>query len=192
MNQKPFIGAYWAARKETHQESVARTLQFLDAISQESRLARWFIPGNTRKEANTPQQISLEAIGKRMKPIGKRCRGIPDPELTDRLGFRFSAWNGSDDASAGLSVTCGLHVPNQNNSIVLDLPLQPFPGDQESRNRFKRLLDIFVKIWEPDFAIVTSSTRLDHFLDDKDALTKSAWLLYRRGQPLVVNPIVES
>ncbi len=159
MNQEPSIEAYWTVRQETHHECVSRTLQFLEAISKESGLSKWCIPGNTRQESNRPQELSMEAIGKRMKPIWKRCRGLPAPNLTDRLGFSFSVWNGDDEASAGISVHCGSYVPDQKNDVSLDLPEQPFPGDEASKEKFKRLLNFFVKIWDPDFALVTTRER---------------------------------
>jgi hypothetical protein len=200
MKQEPHVGAYWEARQETHQDCVTRTLEFMRAISQEPGLNKWCIPGRTRKESDTPQELSMEAIGKRTKPIWKRCKGISAPDLTDRLGFSFSVWNGDDKASAGISVHCGSYAPDQLNDVSLELPEQPFPGDEASRGRFKRLLDIFVKIWDPDLAVVTTRERKDVAFADADhrttragwkaRMTKSGWLVYKRGQPLVVDTTV--
>lgn len=199
MNQEPRVGAYWGARKETHQECVTRTLQFLNAVPEVSGLTGWFIP--IREGINKPQELSMEAIGKRMKPIWKSIKGVPAPDLTDRLGFRFSVWNGDDEVSAGLSIRCGSHSPDQNqkNMVSLSLPRQPLPGDEASRQRFERLLKIFAKVWEPDFALVTTKERQRLAFGDRnwqqeegaweECMTKAAWLLYRKGQPLVVNPV---
>lgn len=193
MNQKPFIGAYWLGRKEIHQECVVRTLRFLKALSGEFGLTNWFIPGRTNKEASKPQELSIDAIAKRMMPVWKPCKGIPAPNSTDLLGFRFSVWNGNDKVSAGLSIRCGSYSPNQNqkNLVRMDFPKQPFPGDEASRKKFQRLLDIFVKVWDPNFALVTTSERKDLAFGDRiwqqeegaweECMTKSAWLLYRRG-----------
>jgi hypothetical protein len=197
MKEEPSVDAYWKARKETHRECVARTLRFLEAISKEPGLSKWYIPGRTRKESEKPQELSMEAIGKRMKPIWKPIRGLPFPNSTDLLGFRFGVWNCDDDASAGISVRCGSYGSKKKNSVSLNLPKQPFPGDEASRERFKRLLNIFAEVWQPDFAIVTTRERKDLAFDDPDwrnkepsweeRMTKSGWLLYRKGQPIVVN-----
>jgi hypothetical protein len=197
MKEEPRITAYWKARKETHRECVARTLRFLEAISKEPGLSKWCIPGKTRKKSNRPQDFSMEAIGKRMKPIWKPIRGIPFPNSTDKLGFRFSIWNADDDASAGISVRCGSYSPDQKNDVSLELPDQSFPGDEASKERFRRLLDIFAEIWDPDFALVTTDVRSREAFKDYETYAStseweqchfnSAWLFYRRGQPIVVD-----
>lgn len=198
MNQEPFIGVYWAARKETHRECVIRTLEFLKAISKEPNLTDWF-RGGTRTKAGTPQELNMAAIGQRMTPGMKKCRGIPDPDLTDELGFSFGAWNGNHKAAASILVTCGLQDPHQSNAVALDLFCQPFPGDQESQDRFKRLLNIAVRVWDPDLVVVTTSERKDLAFGNKNCLTQdewekcmtsAAWLLYRKGQPLFIDPSV--
>jgi hypothetical protein len=198
MNQEPFVHAYWKARKETHRACVARTLKFLEALSEEPGLNKWFKGGRTKKEASRPQELSMEAIGKRMKPVWKPSRGIPAPNSTDRLGFSFSAWNGNEDAGAGVLIFSGLYDPEQKNSVRLRLPKQLFPGDGASKEKFERLLGIAVRTWDPDIAVVTTSERKDLAFGDRDTplsekewekcMTNSAWLLYRRGQSLVANP----
>jgi hypothetical protein len=197
MNQKPSVHAYWRARKETHWECVARTLRFMEAISKEPGLHKWFIPGKSRKASEKPQELSMEAIGKRMKPIWKPIRGIPAPNSTDLLGFSFGVWNCDDAASAGISVDCGSYSPNKKNRVSLRLPKQPFPGDDASRERFKRLLDIFAEVWDPDFSIVATDERHRSAFAERDwinkrdvweeGIIKSAWLLYKRDQSIVVN-----
>jgi hypothetical protein len=198
MNQKPRIRAFWEARKETHRECVARTLRFLEAISKDPSLGKWFIPGKSRKESNRPQELSMEAIGKRTKPIWKPIRGIPFPNSTDLLGFDFAVWNCNDEASAGILVHCGSYDPDQKNDVLLNLPKQPFPGDEASQERFKRLLNILAEVWDPDFALVTTDERFDQAFKDYEtgaASTSeweqchfnSAWLFYKRDQPIVVN-----
>jgi hypothetical protein len=127
MKEKAFVKAFWGARKETHWECVARTLRFMEAISEEPGLHKWFIPGKSRKESEKPQELSMEAIGKRMKPIWKPIRGIPAPNSTDLLGFRFGIWNCDDDASAGILLRCGSYTPDQKNDVSLDLPKNRFP-----------------------------------------------------------------
>ncbi len=200
MNQDPHIRAFWKARKETHRECVARALRFLEAISAEPGLNKWFKGGRTRKEASVTQELSMDAIGKRMTPVWRPCKGVPDSDLTDELGFSFGAWNGNDDAGASFLISCGSYDSNKKNSVSLDLPRQQFPGDEASRERFKRLLNIFAEVWDPDFALVTTSERKAQAFKDYATYSstsvwegchfKSAWLLYRRGQPLVVDTTV--
>jgi hypothetical protein len=196
MNQKPFIGVYWKARKETHRECVMRTLEFLKTISNEPNLMHWF-SGGTSKCTGELQELSIAAIGRQMTPVTttKKFRGDLDPNLTDELGFGFGAWNGNHNAGASVLITCGSHNPHQSNVVAFKLFRQPFPGDQESKDRFRRLLDTCIKTWDPDFAVVTTSERNDLAFGDRnkfsqkeweECMTKSAWLLYKRGQPIVV------
>lgn len=201
MNPKPFIGVYWKTRKETHRECVMRTLEFFKAISNEPNLTHWFRDG-TSKSAGVLQELSIAAIGQQMEPVMKQCKGVPDPDLTDEGGFIFGAWNGNHNAGASVLITCGAHNPNVSNAVTFKLFRQPFPGDQESKDRFRRLLDACVRAWDPDLAIVTTSERKDLAFGDRnnlisqeeweECMTNSAWLLYRRGKPIIVKPDLSS
>jgi hypothetical protein len=79
-----------------------------------------------------------------------------DPSAIEGLGFSVGLWNGDTRRSIGLQITCGAIVPRVSNVFTLQLPDNgqlcswlPWP-------KARRLMEILVSSFEPDWATLTS------------------------------------
>lgn len=177
MNESLFIGAYWSSRKESRQECAERIATFLRSIESHAGLDRWFLKARSRKAAMMPLELTIEAIGERLKTNSQDTDGTPIQEL----GFNLNVWNGSDANPASLVITCGVFSSFVKNSAVLYLPPQPPPTDAHSCETFRALLEKCVKAWDPDDALVTSTQFLNRKGGGMPWVT-GGWATYRRGQ----------
>jgi hypothetical protein len=152
--ERPFVGAYWSARKETRHESAVRVAAFLDSIAEHPPLVGWRLTGRSRKAALAgPLEISVEAIEHQLRTNNRDMDG----SVIEDLGFSLYVWNGNDNLSASFHVTCGGWSDYVNNWAVLSLPPQIAPIDQVTGKPLRTLLEKSVQVWDPDYAVVTSS-----------------------------------
>jgi len=177
MNENPFIGAYWPARKESRRECAERITRFLLSIQDHAAFARWIPKTRSRKSVSVPLEITVDAIEQRLKTNNRDTDGTAIQEL----GFNLSIWNGSDEASASFSVTCGAFSNFVKNSAVLYLPPQPSPIDAASRTVLRSFLEKSVAAWDPEDAVATSN----EFMTRKGGgmpWVAGGWFVYRRGK----------
>ncbi|VVE72749.1 hypothetical protein PCA31118_04300 [Pandoraea captiosa] len=154
-----FLGAYWGPRKESARECARRASTFLEDLSTLSDdFIEWRLPGRSRTEAGRSPRLTsdlhhLETLF--LKGVNRRDVG---GESIDELGFRISVWNGAgDDHAASLTMRCGLYseVPGVNNAVSLTIPSE---FDLDSVAKVRRLLVSVIRAWQPDWAVVASSS----------------------------------
>ena len=144
--------------------------------------ARWYFKGRSRKTAMKPLEISLEVIEKNLRTNNREDDKSPIVEL----GFSLGAWNGNDELSVGLNIHCGSFSKYVGNAVVIDLPRQEPPADDEALGVFRELLRKFIDAWDPDVAVVSSHEFLER-AGGKIASEAGGWLTYRRGKGIVEN-----
>jgi hypothetical protein len=157
-----FVGAYWAARKESIDQCADRLHRFfVDLAACDPTLATWYEKGRSHKQALEKQAeirdssylLSLLDRGRHRRDVGRT--------VMEELGFRVGLWNGgSENKTAGLNITCGLYwtSPNPNasmsNCLTLDLPEDL--GELKHAERMACVLAAIAREWEPDWAGVIS------------------------------------
>ncbi|CAM3417769.1 hypothetical protein BOSP111201_03980 [Bordetella sputigena] len=153
--------AYWGPRKESAAACAARANRLVSSLSKISPyLAGWRAKGRTRRQALAAQPLdcSLEALSA-LFSAGRNHRDI-DGVVMEELGFSIGVWNGGDhEGASSLSMRCGLFstVPGLSNSVVISLPSILEPCIAEF---CKDLVSVLVDAWEPDWAVVTSTTAI--------------------------------
>lgn len=179
MKEHVFVGAYWSARKESRLECARRAAKFLSSISDWPILSRWYFQAYSRKAATKPIEVSVEKIEEYLEE-----HRDDDRKVMEDLGFSLSGWNGNDEYSASFSIDCGSFSKFVDNSVVIFLPIQEPPANDEEIESFSRLLGKFVEAWDPDVATVSS-----HEFRDRTGggpLDKGGWLTYRRGKGIEI------
>lgn len=170
---RPFVGAYWSQRKESRSECAARVVKLLDDISFEPSLQTWFLKAKSEKQAKASRiDKSASAIESLLQTNDRDTDGEPIPDL----GFSFSVWNGDRVGSVSLDVHCGAYSKFAGNYALLKFSARTIAD--EDRVRFESLLKIFVSVWEPDNAIVSSTEDLAG-APGKKPWDKSSWFTCR-------------
>ena len=150
---KPFVGAYWAARREPRHECAVRVAAFLHGIAEQLPLGGWYLSGRGQKAPLVQLEISAVAIERELKTNNRDVDG----KAIENLGFRLRVWNGNDNEPASFAMTCGAWSDYVKNSAVLSLPPQSAPPDEVTAKPLRTLLEHSVQVWDPDYAVVTSS-----------------------------------
>jgi hypothetical protein len=145
----PFVGAYWASRKEAKEKCAQRVVDFFERIRENSALAEWFPKGRSAKTTKSPVPSNAKGILPFLKTNNRDTNGSAIAEL----GFSLNLWNGS---SSSLSITCGAFSPAIRNSVVVSLPplAEIKSGDLEN---MRLVFEATIDVWDPDQAVVTSS-----------------------------------
>jgi hypothetical protein len=177
---RPFIGAYWSQRKESRPECATRLAKLLEGISSEGCGDRWFLPVKSRSKE--PQQVlsadkSSPAIEALLRANNRDRDGMPIPQL----GFSLYLWNGDYDRSIALHATCGAYSEFVKNSIVLELPAIVVEENAAEVQRLESLLKLFVFVWEPESAVVSSAEELARS-PGKPAAEVEGLFAYRAGK----------
>jgi hypothetical protein len=178
--ERPFIGAYWSARRETRRECAARILKFLHSLSDDPLFVRWYQTGRGLNVAKIPIEITIDSIGSR---LSEQFTDIPKKSMPE-LGYSFDVWNGNEEISARFRVTCGAYSSVIGNSAVLSLPRQEPPCDQPAIRRFHALLSAAVEAWDPEVAVATSSEL--NARGSGTVVENPAWIKYRRGSGVIL------
>lgn len=169
----PFIGAYWASRRETKERCAQRVAAFFGRIQSRPGLGEWFTKGKSAKAAaKSPIPSNTEGV----LPFLKTNNRDTDGSAIAELGFNLNLWNGS---SISLAVTCGAFSPAIRNSVVLNLPETTELGAQDIAS-MRSLLEVFVDVWDPDQAVVTSPQLIAAKGGGMPWQTKG-WLNYVKG-----------
>ncbi|MCP3100254.1 immunity 52 family protein [Myxococcus sp. K15C18031901] len=181
-----FAGAYWGARKESSEECAARLEAFFRRIAHlDPAFARWFRQGKSRADAlKHPIDATLVDLEKLIR------RG--KDRVVEELGYRVGAWNGATDDEDGcsLKLTCGGSSPRVSNSCVLELPSRgPNAARVLTEPVLRGLMKSMATAWEPDFAVVMSSTHLRMLRDNDPAEIWPGWLIYLSRHRGTVPPL---
>ena len=145
----PFIGAYWAGRRETKEQCARRVADFLTRIESHPSTSQWFPKGKSaRVSTRVPVLVTLEGV----LPFLRTNNRDSDGSAIEELGFNLGLWNGS---SVGLTITCGAFSPTIRNCVVLSLPATADVGADDIAP-LRALLEAVIAVWEPDNAVLTS------------------------------------
>ncbi len=144
---RPFIGAYWSARRESKGECAHRISSLFRALATDPLLSEWYATALTRRSSRKHIGASVEEIHSNLTENRRDSDGTPIAEL----GFGMNLWNGNDAAPATMSIKCGSFAAYVQNSIALRLPRES--GDL---NHMRTLLGYVVDFAEPDIAVATS------------------------------------
>jgi hypothetical protein len=177
--EKPFIGAYWTARKEDRHECAGRIFSFIRGLSVEPLFEHWCLTGWNRRSSKKTLEVTIGGIERQLKA---HYKDIPKEPIPD-LGFNLSIWNGKEETPVGLMVTCGACTKAVDNAVVLNLPRQPPPSDAATVEWFHALVKKAVDAFDPEVAVATSIE-----LNARGSGTvreNEAWIKYRRGQGAV-------
>lgn len=188
-----YIGAYWGSRAEPLEQVIDKVLQTLQKLAEiDEQFLNWYEGAGSRKKAlekkvsideDTIKRLCLEAVKK----------GELDERGFAEMGFLFGLWSGHlNDESSGINFTVGTAFtsPHLCNACVLTIP---FEGTARERllqvEKAKKIIAIFVEIWSPDYAVLTS-----HQLRDKlNAANKVGWVTYYkliRRTPKISNKVI--
>jgi hypothetical protein len=177
---RPFIGAYWSQRKETRFECAQRLANFLAAVSTEPLLGIWFLPIKSKSRKQTkplPIETNAAAIEALLRTNNRDIDGTPIPEL----GFSISIWNGELVDPLSLSVRCGGYSKFVKNSAVLQFPACEIENSPTELDRLESLLKLFVSVWDPDRAVLSSVEELARS-PGKTASDMDGLVAYREGK----------
>ena len=157
-----FLGAYWAEREESREESSSRVSAFLTAIaSQDPAFRQWFLKAMTKARARVPLDTTPAGIA----GILRVNRRDTDKQIITELGFSLGACNGTD---CSISASVGCFSRHVGNSVVLSTSRR---GESLATFNWRYLLEVAIDAFDPDHAVVTSNKRLDAARDGPDRLS---------------------
>ena len=153
--------AYWGPRMESAVECARRASAFVEDLSNLSEFFRgWRLPARSRAEATRNQPFSSDVSSLEALFLKGTNRRDIDGELIEELGFRISAWNGmGGEETSSLAMKCGMYsnVPGVSNAIVLKIPAK---FDVDSDGTAELVVDLLVRAWNPDWAVVASQASM--------------------------------
>ena len=174
------FGAYWGSRAETLSEIVDKTSYTLTALREaDGQFANYYRGGMGRKKA-LEQEVLLDEDSIRKLCLTMTKRGELDANGFAKMGFLFGVWTGQkDDESSAVSFTAGhaFETSNLSNCCVINLP-----AEGPARTRLlqpeisRKILEIMVRTWNPDYAVLTSS-----FLRERlNVGNELGWMSYKK------------
>lgn len=188
-----YVGAYWNSRKETLEEVAEKTVNTLSRLKEiDFQFSTWYELGMSRKKA-LEKKVSLNSEYIKMLYLKNIKKSeIDNQGYTSHL-FSLGLWTGQkDEESSGISFTVGGEFNSNkiSNCCVIKLP---YEGNSRERllslSKAKSLLDILVKEWNPDYALLTS-----HCLTERlGSISKVGWVTYIKNinaDPKIKNKVV--
>ena len=186
------LRAYWSNRLKNAQECAIELTSFLGSLEE---LGPPFITWDYFNTKDKIERIPTDINGVRnqlLLPGNGAKRGVKPDEVMSAMGFNtllFSAGKNSERIT--LSMNCGVQEVWPSNRCCIDLPSQGEIATQILQPEpLKSLLEIVVKAWNPDWAVIDY---FDH--DDPDMRMDHIpvyWFVYlseQRGQiPTVPSP----
>lgn len=173
---------------ESAVECASRASAFVKNLSDVSEFFRgWRLPGHSRAEATRNQPFSSDVSSLEALFIKGMNRRDIDDELIDELGFRISAWNGmAGEETSSLTMKCGMYsnVAGLSNAVVLKIPPK---FDVNSVGTVEQLIDLLVRAWSPDWAVVASQSSMMERADQEGPFLDRALYLsssFKRIDPL--------
>lgn len=180
MNDFFIIGAYWSSRPDSIENVGDKIVQILVQLSNiDEQFSNWYELGSSRKKALEKKVIlNVETIKKIC--LKKIKRGEIDDNGFSDIGYSVQLWTGhKEEEACSISFYVGATFKTENlsNSCVLKLP---YEGDAFNRllllNKAKTILNFFVEIFKPDYAVLTSQI-LRNYLDVANNI---GWITYRK------------
>ncbi len=167
------VGAYWSQRKESREVAAEHITSLLSTIATYSKeLSTWFTKARTKAAAlRSPLTLDNVVVARVLAVNRRDADRQPIPEL----GFSLALWNGD---KASLSATVGSYSPYVLNSIMLKID----DSAALSKESYRILLEMMIRAFVPDHAVVTSNERLARAGAKK--VWETGWLTYERGGEL--------
>jgi hypothetical protein len=193
MKESYYVGAYWLARQETAEDCARRAEAFFRLLTPcDPSLTYWFAKGWT-----------LDAARKnRFEPKMEEFLGVFHQQKTQgpKGGFSLEVWNGEmDESASSISLHCADTSKWVSNVCLVDLPDKGVAAERLLQvSVLTRILRGVVVIWEPEWAVVTSSSLRNMQTESGEAGTFVGWITYfshRRGRvpplpfPVQVEPV---
>lgn len=188
MNESYYMVFYWGDRKEDICECVNRTVMLIQKLSSlDNFYSDWYMGGMSRKKA-LKNRIAINDDSIREIFIRSRNTNDIDGHTLDNLGYTLGLWNGrKEEESVGISISCSIHAENINlmNSCIISFPEASSAAGKRLLNTsfIRKLLELVVEVWEPDWGVVTSHQFRRH-INPVPRVPFVAWFLYlseRRG-----------
>jgi hypothetical protein len=152
-----YMGLYWVARAETESSVLLRIQRAIEALaSLHADLGAWYPTGRSMRNS---LEHKLVADASALKRQLKHTKPVIVGNAKIELGWRFSAWNGSLEASkaVGISVLCGSLSNHMPNNCVLDIPIDSgIRGAMTDDVTSSSLLCDLVRCFEPDWACINT------------------------------------
>ena len=175
-----YLGAYWGSRAETLADVASKALETLAELRQtDEQFLNYYTTGYSRKKA-LKKEVPLE-----LEYIKRLCLSmVRKGELRTngfaKMGFLFGVWTGQKEGeSSVVQFTIGhqFTTPHLSNVCVISLPYEGAAAERLLQKEVsKRILAILAKIWNPDYAVLTS-----HHLRDKLGVgNEIGWITYRK------------
>ena len=174
------LGAYWGARAETLSDVASKALQTLTELREtDEQFLKYYESATSRKKA-LEKEVLLDQEHIRRLCVEFVRKGELGADGFAKMGFLFGMWTGQKEGeSCGIQFKVGhkFETPNLSNVCIINLP---YEGSTRTRllqqEVSKRILGILVKIWKPDYAVLTST----HLRDKLGVGNKIGWITYRK------------
>lgn len=183
-DEPTYLGVYWGDRVESPQELAVRLRRCLhDIAAISSLLDRWHRKGPRRALAQGLLAVDEGELSRQLASSGSdHAGGAPGHPV---VGYRWTAWNGDDEAPVGVSMTGGAKASHRGvtNSFVLTMPSSKTAGQLYLASR--ALFGAVVDAWDPDWGVWTSH-QLRNELDADGNRPMAGWLTYLSGDDLAL------
>jgi hypothetical protein len=173
------LGAYWGSRAEPLSDVAQKALQTLTELRDiDVQFLKYYRRANSRKKA-LEKGLSLDQESVKQMCVEMIKKGELGADGFAKMGFLFGVWTGQEEAeSSGINFNVGhkFETPYLSNVCYIDLPYEgPASIRLLQRELSKSILGILVKIWKPDYAVLTSR----HLRDKLDIGNQIGWITYR-------------
>lgn len=175
--EKPFVGAYWGPRKIPKQDCADKVAKTLLTLAKWPPLGQWYFCMNEATAPIIPITVTVKEIMNALEVNRSDFGG----NFMEDLGFSFFAWSGNVENACGISFRCGAWFDKITNCAVLKLRPQNPPANASEGENLREMMEVFIKIWDPDRAVVTS-----HQFRDRNRVRDpdGGWFVYHKGQEI--------
>ena len=171
-----FMGAYWAARRESAERCADRLYRMFSELSAcDQPMTTWYEQAKSRKKSPA-RRVDFEDREYLLNLVNRGRHRNDDKEQVEELGYLMSFSNGGDsEKAATMNVTCGSYSEWVGNSVTLNLPESL--GNLGQSGRMVCVLAAVARAWEPEWAGVMSRDAMNtRGFDAKHPFID--WLLY--------------
>jgi len=174
------IGAYWGSRAEPLSNVVDKIFHTLNELKEiDVQFLKYYELGMSRKKA-LENEVTLNKENVKKICLSSVKKGELDENGIAKLGFVLWVWTGhKDEESSSVNFTVGgtYKTKNISNLCVLKIPHEGAARERMLQGGIsKKILDLIVSTWNPDYAVLTS----DSLRDQLNVGNEWGWITYRR------------
>ncbi len=156
-----------------------KTLMFLNEISEYLNCQIWEIKKRKKTSKSQVLELDINDILSKFRTNNRDDDNSPIKEL----GFNLGIWNGNSNTPLSINIACGGFSKYVRNSVVLKFPPCDNADVIMNLDYYKQILNVFVKVWEPDNLLLTSNeymsrNKVDVYND------KGGGVVYKRGESI--------